>query len=152
MFCIQPLILYQGKLYFSGEKKRENNRKMLRVHVVENVVMIFTYSIQIHDSFVSSVNRFSKYIFVFRNGFIFRSAQPQCLGGLLIYFSGQINEHYQQRAILYGVGLIFCSFIATAASNPYLFYAFQIGMKIRVLCTSLIYRKVIETLSSSATC
>lgn len=48
-------------------------------------------------------------------------------------------------AIWYGIGLILCAFVSTATSNPYQLYAFQIGMKIRVLCTSLIYRKVIES-------
>lgn len=81
--------------------------------------------------------------FLFFFELIFRAAQSQCLGGLLIYFSGQLNNHHQRMAIWYGIGLILCAFVSTTTSNPYQLYAFQTGMKIRVLCTSLIYRKVI---------
>lgn len=73
---------------------------------------------------------------------IFRAAQSQCLGGLLTYFSAQSNGHDQQKAIWYGVGLISCTFVSTAFTNPFQLYAYQIGMQIRVVCTSLIYRKV----------
>lgn len=92
---------------------------------------------------VTGLNFNTGMFFPFNNS-IFRAAQSQCLGGLLIYFSGLLSNHHQHLAIWYGVGLISCAFVSTATSNPYQLYAFQIGMKIRVLCTSLIYRKVIE--------
>lgn len=47
-------------------------------------------------------------------------------------------------AIWYAIGLTSCAFVSTAFTNPFLLYAYQIGMQIRVICTSLIYRKVID--------
>lgn len=90
----------------------------------------------------TQVNKIKPKYYSFANDSNSRVAQSQCLGGLLIYFSRQVRNH--KRAIWYDVGLISCAFVSTATSIPYQLYAFQIGMKIHVLCTSVIYWKVIE--------
>lgn len=81
-----------------------------------------------------------------------RAIQAQCLGGLLTFFSTQSDNNQQQHqqhqqqqelAIWYAVGLTSCAFVSTAFTNPFILHAYQMGMQIRVICTSLIYRKVI---------
>lgn len=81
-----------------------------------------------------------------QNRFLFhRAVQSQCLGGLLTYFSTQSDSSHQQEwAIWYAVGLTSCAFVSTAFTNPFQLYAYQMGMQIRVICTSLVYRKVIQ--------
>ncbi|XP_031637356.1 probable multidrug resistance-associated protein lethal(2)03659 isoform X2 [Contarinia nasturtii] len=73
---------------------------------------------------------------------ISRAIQAQCLGGLLTFFSAQSKN--QQFAIWYAVALTSCAFVSTAFTNPFILYAYQMGMQIRVICTSLIYRKVLK--------
>lgn len=75
-----------------------------------------------------------------------RATQAQCLGGLLTYFSAQSSNQFQQMAVWYALGLVSCAFVSTAFTNPFLLYAYQMGMQIRVICTSLIYRKVIHSI------
>lgn len=78
---------------------------------------------------------------------ICRIIQSQCLGGLVTYFSKSNNDaeyssDEQQMTYWYAAGLIFCTVIRSAYSNPFLLYAFQLGLQVRVTITSMIYRKV----------
>lgn len=72
----------------------------------------------------------------------FRLAQPQCLGGLVTYFSADGHEHTVNDAYLYAAGIVGCSLVAVVCSNAYVFYTLQLGMRVRQTCCSLIYKKV----------
>lgn len=78
---------------------------------------------------------------------ICRIVQSQCLGGLVTYFSkSNIDAKYsveeQQMTYWYAGGLIFCTALRSIYSNPFLLYAFQLGLQVRVTIISMIYRKV----------
>lgn len=50
-----------------------------------------------------------------------------------------INKH---DACWFATGMILCALISTCFTHPYTMYATEIGMKIRIACTSMIYKKV----------
>lgn len=137
VFYIQSLISYQGIykfLFFFCI------RNVLLTHDSHSFIFCVWFFIFSHRYFPSIDKLIHKTDFYF-----YRAAQSQCLGGLLTFFSAQYsNREQQQWAIWYAVGLISCAFVSTAFTNPFLIHAYQMGMQIRVICTSLIYRKVIQ--------
>lgn len=80
---------------------------------------------------------------------LYRAIQPQCLGSLVMYFS-QTKENAAIAAAtddprivyLYAIGIIMCSILTISFSHPFMVYALQMGMRVRITCCSLIYRKV----------
>lgn len=90
---------------------------------------------------------------VYFHNFYFRAIQPQCLGGLVIHFSKSLNatsidhnEHSEMsllnNAYIFAGGIIFCACISVIINHPFHTYTFQLGIRIRTTCSSLIYRKV----------
>jgi ATP-binding cassette, subfamily C (CFTR/MRP), member 4 len=77
-----------------------------------------------------------------KNAF-FRIIQPQCLGGLISYFSPISNDVSLKQAYLYALGIILCTLVPVLVFHPFILYFFQIGMKIRVACCAMLYKKVI---------
>lgn len=79
-----------------------------------------------------------------------RVIQSRCLGGLVTYFSqSEIDmkspESYEinkRTAYWYATGLVLCPLFTTIFTHPFMLYASEVGMQIRVACTSMIYRKV----------
>lgn len=67
--------------------------------------------------------------------------QPLALGKLISYFEAtpKVSE---QEAYFYAGGVIACSFFYVISIHPYMLGMLHIGMKMRVACCSLIYRKV----------
>lgn len=72
----------------------------------------------------------------------YRIIQPQCLGGLVTYFSPGENDITKNDAYLYATGIVLCSLISITVFHPFILYAFQLGMRVRLTCCSLIYKKV----------
>lgn len=78
---------------------------------------------------------------------VYRTIQPQCLGGLVTYFS-QTEETpakdliSKDDAYLFAYGIIFCAMTSIFFSHPFVLYNLQTGLRIRVSCAALIYRKV----------
>lgn len=70
-----------------------------------------------------------------------RIFQPQCLGGLVAYFAPGQQDISKEEAYSYAVGIILCSLVPVAIFHHFILYIFQIGMKIRVACCSLLYKK-----------
>ena len=67
--------------------------------------------------------------------------QPLLLGGLIRYFvagSGVTRDD----AWLYAGGVSFCAVLLAITHHPYFFSVQRIGMRMRVACCSLMYRKV----------
>ena len=68
--------------------------------------------------------------------------QPLLLGGLIRYFTPE-STVTKTDAYLYAGGVSFCAFVLAVAHHPYFFGVQRIGMKMRIACCSLLYRKVI---------
>lgn len=75
--------------------------------------------------------------------------QPLCLGGLVSYFApGQThlsqNDMYVSTtmAYVYAGGIVFSSGISMLTFHPYILYMFEMGAKVRLGCSGLVYRKV----------
>lgn len=74
---------------------------------------------------------------------VFRILQPILIGRLLKYYSnipGVTKEH----AYLYAGGVVLCSAFLIFITHPYMLGVLHIGMKMRVACCTLIYRKVLR--------
>ncbi|XP_050086989.1 ATP-binding cassette sub-family C member 4-like isoform X2 [Anopheles aquasalis] len=80
-----------------------------------------------------------------------RILQPQCLGGLVSYFAPDQRTIGKQEAYGYAIGIILCSFVPVAIFHHFILYIFQIGMKIRVACCSLLYKKALRITKAAAT-
>lgn len=68
--------------------------------------------------------------------------QPLFLGGLLRYYSGEDSS--STDAYLFAGGIILCSAINIFVIHPYMMAILHMGMKMRVACCSLIYRKALK--------
>lgn len=76
-------------------------------------------------------------------------AHPMLIGRLMAYYSPQQIEITKEQAYLYATSIIGISLLNVMITHSYFFGLQQIGMKIRVACCSLIYRKALK-LSKSA--
>lgn len=73
---------------------------------------------------------------------LLRVAQPLLLGQMLLYFNTmEVDKYY---AYWCAVGVILCSAINVFVVHPYMMGILHMGMKIRVACCSLIYRKTLK--------
>ncbi|KZC06945.1 Multidrug resistance-associated protein 4 [Dufourea novaeangliae] len=68
--------------------------------------------------------------------------QPLFLGRLLKYYSS--DEITKSEAYLYATGVILCSGLIIFVLHPYMMAILHMGMKMRVACCSLIYRKALK--------
>ncbi|CAG9863581.1 unnamed protein product [Phyllotreta striolata] len=74
--------------------------------------------------------------------------QPLILGQYLSYY----NENSiisQEEAYYYAAGVVLCSLISVLCIHPYMLGVCHIGMKMRVACCSLIYRKALRLSKAS---
>jgi ATP-binding cassette, subfamily C (CFTR/MRP), member 4 len=71
---------------------------------------------------------------------IMRAAQPLFLGALLTYFADQ--KASRNEAYLYGFGITLCSLIPVITYHPFVYYAIECAMKVRIGSSRLIYDKV----------
>ncbi|XP_011877731.1 PREDICTED: probable multidrug resistance-associated protein lethal(2)03659 [Vollenhovia emeryi] len=73
---------------------------------------------------------------------VLRVAQPLLLGQMLRYFNTmEVDKLY---AYLCAVGVIMCSALNVFVVHPYMMGILHMGMKVRVACCSLIYRKTLR--------
>ncbi|XP_053601424.1 ATP-binding cassette subfamily C member 4-like isoform X2 [Plodia interpunctella] len=70
-----------------------------------------------------------------------RIAQPVFLGKLVEYYSPGQNSVAKEEAYLYAALVILCSALNVFMVHPYMMAILHMGMKFRVACCSLIYRK-----------
>ncbi|XP_055904385.1 probable multidrug resistance-associated protein lethal(2)03659 [Eupeodes corollae] len=73
------------------------------------------------------------------------SMQPLFLGGLISHFSESKPDVSTKKAYLYATGIVLCSLINTLAFHPFMFYIFEVGVKIRLACSGLVYRKCLRS-------
>lgn len=69
-----------------------------------------------------------------------RCFQPLFLGALLSYFVEP--EMPKSEAYLYASGIVFCSLVPVLTFSPYVYYVFEMSMKLRTGSSRLIYDKV----------
>ncbi|KAF5283711.1 hypothetical protein FQR65_LT13746 [Abscondita terminalis] len=76
---------------------------------------------------------------------------PQCilLGGLVAFYMDDYEHHSQIDFYLYAVGIVACSLMAVLITHPTVLGILHMGMKIRVACCSLIYRKALKLSKST---
>ncbi|XP_071455642.1 ATP-binding cassette sub-family C member 4-like [Hetaerina americana] len=72
-----------------------------------------------------------------------RISQPLFLGKLISYFTPG-SEITKESAYLHAGGVILSSGVAIIVTHPYMLSLMHIGMKVRVACCSLIYRKALR--------
>ncbi|XP_061396384.1 probable multidrug resistance-associated protein lethal(2)03659 [Musca vetustissima] len=73
------------------------------------------------------------------------SSQPLFLGGLVSYFAEGQTDISKQQAYLYATGIVVCSLVATLCFHPFMFYLFEVGTRIRLACSGLVYRKCLRS-------
>ncbi|KAF5283716.1 hypothetical protein FQR65_LT13751 [Abscondita terminalis] len=78
-----------------------------------------------------------------------RMVQPLLLGKLISYYTPNQTTITKAEAYGYAGGVIGCSLLSVLIVHPYQFGVLHIGMKIRVACCSLIYRKCLRLSKTS---
>lgn len=73
-----------------------------------------------------------------------RTIQPLALGQLIAYYIPNQTEISEKEAYLYAGGVILCSLLSVFLTHPYMMGVLHLGMKLRVACCSLIYRKALK--------
>lgn len=74
---------------------------------------------------------------------VLRVSQPLFLGGLIEYFKPG-SEVTKSEAYMYALGIVLCSGVNILVIHPYMMGVMHIGMKMRLSCCSLIYRKALK--------
>ena len=67
--------------------------------------------------------------------------QPLLLGGLIRYFTPNTTTS-RTEAWMYAMGVAFCAIVLAISHHPYFFAVQRIGMRMRIACCSLMYKKV----------
>lgn len=70
--------------------------------------------------------------------------QPLVLGGLIDYYTPNQTEVSERDAYLYALGVVLCSLFNVAIMHPAMMAVVHLGMKTRIACCSLIYRKALK--------
>lgn len=75
---------------------------------------------------------------------------PLFLGGLVGYFATDQNTISVSDAYLNAVGIVVCMLMPVITFHPFIFYIFQVGTKLRLALSGLIYRKCLQVSKSSS--
>ncbi|KAK4880306.1 hypothetical protein RN001_008452 [Aquatica leii] len=77
---------------------------------------------------------------------IFKMSQPLLLARLIAYFSPSSSNQIitKDEAYVYAAGVILCSLLVVVFHYPYMNGVLHAGMKIRIACCSLVYRKALK--------
>jgi len=75
---------------------------------------------------------------------------PLFLGGLVGYFATNQTDISEKTAYLYAMGIVICMLVPVITFHPFIFYIFQVGTKLRLALSGLIYRKVLQVSKSSS--
>ncbi|XP_067619706.1 probable multidrug resistance-associated protein lethal(2)03659 [Eurosta solidaginis] len=73
-----------------------------------------------------------------------KAIQPLLLGGLVAYFAEGQTTTTESQAYIIAAGIVLCSVIPVITFHPFIFYIFQVGTKIRVGLSGIIYRKCLQ--------
>ncbi|XP_012058527.1 PREDICTED: LOW QUALITY PROTEIN: probable multidrug resistance-associated protein lethal(2)03659 [Atta cephalotes] len=109
----------------SGSQKKVKEPSLMRV-----LIKCFGFQTLLYGIFMAVMD------------ILLRVLQPLLLGQMLLYFNTtDIDKSY---AYGYAVGVILCSALNVFVIHPYTISMLHMGMKIRVACCSLIYRKTLK--------
>ncbi|XP_074025677.1 probable multidrug resistance-associated protein lethal(2)03659 isoform X3 [Leptinotarsa decemlineata] len=75
---------------------------------------------------------------------LIRIAQPILLGQLIKFYSPGQTDISEESAYYFAGGVVICSLVNILMSHPYMLGVVHLGMKLRVGCCSLIYRKALK--------
>ncbi|XP_050068097.1 ATP-binding cassette sub-family C member 4-like [Anopheles maculipalpis] len=125
---------YQFERHWKEEQKCNDRPSFLRV-----ICRIYWPSILGYGSMYTIVDLLARIL------------QPQCLGGLVSYFAPGQQDIRKEEAYYYAIGIILCSLVPVAVFHHFILYIFQIGMKIRVACCSLLYKKALRITKAAGT-
>ncbi|XP_035890492.1 uncharacterized protein LOC118502378 [Anopheles stephensi] len=125
---------YQFERHWKAEQKGNDRPSFLRV-----ICRIYWRSILGYGSIYTIVDLLARIL------------QPQCLGGLVSYFAPGQQDIGKEEAYYYAIGIILCSLVPVAVFHHFILYIFQIGMKIRVACCSLLYKKALRITKAAGT-
>ncbi|EDW98328.1 probable multidrug resistance-associated protein lethal(2)03659 [Drosophila yakuba] len=81
---------------------------------------------------------------------ICKSLMPLFLGGLVGYFATNQTDISEKTAYLYAMGIVICMLVPVITFHPFIFYIFQVGTKLRLALSGLIYRKCLQVSKSSS--
>ncbi|XP_075236154.1 putative multidrug resistance-associated protein lethal(2)03659 isoform X2 [Lycorma delicatula] len=127
-----------------NDEKAKALRKNREPSLLCVISRIFGWDILLHGIVLACVE-----VFV-------RTSQPLFLGRLIRYFTQQQIKSDEEKVVStdnlitleqaywYAGGVILCSTLSVIIMHPYMMGVFHIGMKIRVGCCSLIYRKALR--------
>ncbi|XP_058461266.1 probable multidrug resistance-associated protein lethal(2)03659 [Malaya genurostris] len=80
-----------------------------------------------------------------------RVFQPLCLGGLVSYFAPNQTIISRTEAYYYAAGIVICSLVPVLIFHHFILYIYQIGMKIRIACCSMLYKKALRITKAART-
>ncbi|XP_017866361.1 PREDICTED: probable multidrug resistance-associated protein lethal(2)03659 [Drosophila arizonae] len=78
-----------------------------------------------------------------------KSLMPLFLGGLVGYFATDQTTITESMAYYYAFGIVICMLLPVLTFHPFIFYIFQVGTKLRLALSGLIYRKCLEVSKSN---
>lgn len=75
---------------------------------------------------------------------------PLFLGCLVGYFAADQTTISESEAYCYALGIVVCMLVPVLTFHPFIFYIFQVGTKLRLALSGLIYRKCLQVSKSSS--
>lgn len=82
--------------------------------------------------------------------FFSRIIQPLCLGSLLMYFVPGQTDVSKTEAYYYASGIVLTVLFNGLFFHPFIFFIYECGMKFRLGCSALIYKKVLRLSKSTS--
>lgn len=73
-----------------------------------------------------------------------RIDSPVYLERLVKYWNPSQSAIKTEEAYFFAFGIFFCSFVSVLVVHPYMMGILHVGMKVRIACCSLIYRKTLR--------
>ncbi|XP_061388505.1 probable multidrug resistance-associated protein lethal(2)03659 [Musca vetustissima] len=79
-----------------------------------------------------------------------KALQPLFLGGLVSYFATGQTSISKENAYMFAIGIVVCCIMRVMLLHPYVYYLFNLGTKIRLGLSGLMYRKCLKLPKSAA--
>ncbi|KAM8705279.1 hypothetical protein ACLKA7_009701 [Drosophila subpalustris] len=79
-----------------------------------------------------------------------KSLMPLFLGGLVGYFAADQTSITESDAYYNAIGIVICMLVPVIIFHSFIFYIFQVGTKLRLAFSGLIYRKCLQVSKSSS--
>lgn len=76
--------------------------------------------------------------------FFFRIMQPLAIAQLLAFYDNNTIEENKNSAYLYSAAILLAMLISTCTQHYFVLRLMQVGMKIRIACCAVIYRKALR--------